>query len=104
MHDNNPSHASRYTRDFCTSKGIKDAKLMVWPPLSPDINPIENLWFVVKQRLYEAGKQYYNKNELKKAITKCCRTISTETIKKLTASMDERLVKIIECHGGYINM
>ena len=43
MQDNDPSHASRYTRNFLASKGFKDAKLMAWPPASPDLNPIENL-------------------------------------------------------------
>ena len=104
MQDNAPSHASRYTRNFLASKGFKDAKLMVWPPASPDLNPIENLWSIVKRKLYEAGKQYNSKNELKEAIKECCKTISTETIKNLTSSMDKRLVKILERHGGYINM
>ncbi|KAL0180242.1 hypothetical protein M9458_025684, partial [Cirrhinus mrigala] len=34
MQDNAPSHAS--------NKGLKDEKLMTWPPSSPDLNPIEN--------------------------------------------------------------
>ena len=101
MHDNAPSHASRYTRDFLASKGCKDAKLMVWPPASPDVKPIENLWSIVKRKLYEAGKQYHSKNELKEAIKECCKTNSPETIKNLTNSMDERLVKILERRGGY---
>ena len=98
------AHASRYTRDFLASKGFKDAKLMVGPPASPDLNPIENLWSVVKRKLYEAGKQYNSRNDPKEAIKECCRTISPETIKNLTISMDERLEKILEGHGGYINM
>ena len=103
MHDNAPSHASRYARDFLASKGFNDAKLIVWPPASPDVNPIE-LWSMVKHKLYETGKQYHSKNELKEAVRECCKTISPETIKNLTNSMVERLVKILECHGGYINM
>ena len=77
---------------------------MVWPPASPDVNPIENLWSIVKRKLYEAGKQYHSKNELKEAIKECCKTISPETIKNLTNAMDEGLVKILERRRGYINM
>lgn len=77
---------------------------MICPPASPYLNPIENLWSIVKRKLYEAGKQYHSKNELKEAIKECCKTISSETIKNLTTSMDKRLVKIIESHGVYINM
>ena len=84
MHDNAPSHASRYTRDFLASNGFKDVKLMVWPPASPDVNPTENIWSMVKRKLYEASKQYHSKNELKEAIKECCKTISPETIKNLT--------------------
>ncbi|XP_068569876.1 uncharacterized protein [Cebidichthys violaceus] len=29
--------------------------LMVWPPSSPDLNPIENLWSVLKQKIYETS-------------------------------------------------
>ena len=79
MQDNAPSHASRYTRNFLAAKGFKDAKLMVWPPASPDLNSIENLWSIVKRKFYEAGKQYNSKNELIEAIKECCKTISTET-------------------------
>ena len=62
---------------------------MLWPPASPDLNPIENLWSVVKRKLYEAGEQYNSKGGYKE----CCRNISPETIKNLTIfCMDERLV------------
>ena len=26
---------------------------MEWPPFSPDLNPIENLWSVLKAKIYE---------------------------------------------------
>ena len=39
--ENAPSHASRHWA--LRKLGIKDSKLMVWPPYSPDLSPIENL-------------------------------------------------------------
>ena len=85
MHDNAPSRASRYAREFLDLKGFKKAKLTVWPLVSPDVNPIEILWSIVKRKLYEASKQYHSRNELKETI----KPFSPETIKKLTSSMDE---------------
>lgn len=27
--------------------------VMIWPPSSPDLNPIENLWALLKPKIYE---------------------------------------------------
>ena len=63
MHENAPSRASRYTTAWLMKLGIKDNKLMLWPPYSPDLSPIENLWLFIKQEVYICGKQYNSKVE-----------------------------------------
>ena len=40
MHDNAPSHAAKNTSGALASMVINGEKLMVWPPSSPDLNPI----------------------------------------------------------------
>ena len=48
MQDNDPKHKAKITMTWLTNKGIK---MLDWPPNSPDLNPIENLWQVIKRKL-----------------------------------------------------
>ena len=76
---------------------------MEWPACSPDLNPIENLWSILKREVYSAGKQYSSKEDLWNAINTTAKGISSDTIKKLTSSMDRRLLSVVSNHGRYIN-
>jgi len=44
--------------------------VLPWPPLSPDLNPIENLWGYLSQKVYEGGKSYQSSQELWEALVK----------------------------------
>ena len=46
MQDNAPIHKSKVVMDFLAANGIPTLR---WPPQSPDLNPIENIWGRVKQ-------------------------------------------------------
>ena len=81
MQDNALSHSARATKEYLESLGFKKKNLMVWPPNSPDLNPIENLWSIIKRKIYADGKQYSLKTELWKAITVATRSIDAEIIK-----------------------
>lgn len=74
---------------------------MVWPPSSPDLNPIEHLWSILKRKIYEGGQQYSSKQQLWEAILAFSNEIEAETVHGLTSLMDERVVKVISKKGSY---
>lgn len=51
MHDNAPIHTAGIIKEFLQDLGVE---VMDWPPYSPDLNPIENLWFLLKEAIYKA--------------------------------------------------
>ncbi len=95
MHDNAPSHAARLTTGYLNKVVSRHGKIMEWPPCSPDLNPIANLWSILKRKIYAAGKQYHTTDDLWDAIMSAADEVSTDDIKKLTSSMDKRLFSVI---------
>ena len=45
MHDKAPVHTAQAVQGAFEELGTE---MMVWPPHSPDLNPIENIWTLVK--------------------------------------------------------
>ena len=61
--DNAPIHISKCTRTWMEDKNVA---ILDWPARSLDSNPIENVWGSMVQNIYENGKSFKNKEDLKK--------------------------------------
>ena len=64
---------------------------MDWPSKSPDLNPIEHYWAVLKRKRYADGRQFASKEELCEAIQRAAD--GTTEIQRLTGDMENRLFK-----------
>ena len=102
MHDTAPSHAAKATTQYLESIGFKNKTMMIWPPNSPDLNSVENLWSIAKQRVYADGKQYSSKDALWEAIQQAADSIPRSLIRKLTESVNQRLFDIIRLNGSHV--
>ena len=50
MHDNAPIHTARKVKGYLQEMAFQ---VLNWPPYSPDLNPIENMWKLLKQGIHE---------------------------------------------------
>ncbi|KAG1653637.1 Transposable element Tc1 transposase [Nymphon striatum] len=94
-----PCHTSRKMRTFFEESGLE---VLDWPGNSPDINPIENLWVIMKRRLQKedcstmtklisAGiRAWYHDEELAKMCS------------NLVESMPNRVQMLVKAKGGHI--
>jgi ketohexokinase/beta-glucosidase len=97
MQDNAAMHYSKYTREEMNHRGIHP---IFWPPNSPDLNPIEKFWKVMKRRLYERVPIVTAKWELQDAIKEEWGKIKQEFMDELIEDMRERCWAVIEAEGG----
>ena len=96
--DNSSVHKSRISRDF---KERKQVRCIDWPPNSPDLNPIENLWGVLKQRIMVNAPKTIQ--EVENMIYSQWETFDPEFLSKFTKSVKKRCDMMIASGGKKIN-
>ena len=100
MEDGNRAHGLRGKTSLAKLKqqlGIY--ALGKWPATSPDLNPIENIWRLLKQRISANGGGALKKEELKAALQKEWDALTVEEIRKVIGSMPERVKQCQERRG-----
>ena len=96
IQDNAPAHKSRATMRWFNDHGIE---VMDWPPQSPDMNIIENIWGYPKQAVEKHN--YSTFAEVWEIVQQEWAAIPVDYIEKLVLSMPARVAAIITAKGGF---
>ena len=96
--DNDPKHTSAATKNWLATTGITT---MNWPSQSPDLNPIEHLWCLVKRRLGQYQEPPNSMHELMERVDKVWQKVSQESCRTLIESMPSRVFAVKRVNGGH---
>lgn len=86
--------APKVVQDWLQSAG---ANFLKWPTQSTDLNPVEELWEIIDQKIRK--ENYCKLDELYNAVSSEWDKISMETIEGLINSMHRRCVAVVEQKG-----
>ena len=95
--DNDPKHTAKKTKTFFNSCRIKPLE---WPPQSPDLNPIENLWAILDARVKKTGVT--NKDKYFEALENAWENLDPNHLENLVKSMPKRLQLVLRSKGWHI--
>jgi transposase/DNA-binding transcriptional MerR regulator len=96
MQDNAPCHKSKLVMDFFNTSGVD---VLDWPAQSPDMNPIENLWAIIKARRQKKYGFPLNREELIYQIFDIWDNIEPELVSKLADSANKRVSEVLKLNG-----
>jgi len=93
--DNAPCHKTALIREWMSIHGIDT---LPWPSCSPDLNPIEHVWAIMKRRIQ--GFHYKSKGELWGVLTRMWTTFTPFFVRRFVDSMPNRVAAVIAAKGG----
>lgn len=93
--DGAPAHTAKDVTKWFKDNGIK---VLEWPGNSPDLNPIENLWEIMKRQL--RAKNPTSLQDMRFwLMTIWCKEVSQELCARLVESMPRRIMAVIKNKG-----
>ena len=98
--DNAPVHTAKITQAYLKARMGK--RLADWPPNSPDLSWIENIWGWAAEKLQRRADAITTADQLFNALREVLATISAETFQSYVKGMRKRLQAVVDAGGDSI--
>jgi len=100
MQDHAPGHAAKATIAELERRGIQ---LIFWPAFSPDLNPIETVWDIMKNWIQDhyPGYDTMSYQMIRGAVIEAWEAVGWQELKDLLLSMPARCEAVIAANGMY---
>jgi len=96
--DNDPKHKSKLATEWFEDHNLE---VLHWPAQSPDLNPIEHLWYHLKQELAAYEEEPKSMAELWDRVQETWNRIPVSECTNLIDSMPRRVAAVQKARGGY---
>ncbi len=94
-----PTHTAKCTKSWLNDHGVT---VLDWLANSPELNPIDNLWGIVKRKMRDTRPNHADdlKDHADDLIKATCASITPEQCHRLIASMPRRIDAVIKTKGA----
>ena len=100
--DNDPKHTSKMCKKYLQNKEkFRALEVMIWPPQSPDLNPIELLWDELDREIRK--KSITSKEILWQELQNAWKRLSATTLEKLISRMPRICLAVIKAKGRHFD-
>jgi len=100
MDDGAKYHTSKIVQEYEKALFIHR---MWWPAQSPNLNPIENLWRIIKLRISKRRHRIQSISEMEEVIREEWAKLTPNDWQKCIKSIEKRCRLILKARGGAIN-
>ena len=73
-----------------------------WPPNSPDLSPIENMWSILSNKVYR-DPEPTNIDQLIRRLRSAWNSVTVDTLEALVQSMPTRIAEVIRKKGNILS-